>query len=51
MYSQMNEPQGRPSKDAIKVWIISATIENVIGFIILGVLLILDFHFSWKEWI
>jgi len=51
MYPQMNEPQKRLSKDAVKVWIISETIMNVIGFIILGILLYLDYRFSWKEWI
>ncbi|MFK9092687.1 PH domain-containing protein [Bacillus salipaludis] len=51
MYTQQTEPQGRLSKEAVKVWMISATIENVIGFIILGALLYLDFYFSWKEWI
>lgn len=51
MYSQMNAPQKRLSKDAVKVWIISETITNLIGFMILGVLLYLDYRFSWKEWI
>jgi len=51
MYSQLNEPQGRLSKDAVKVWMISETITNLIGFIIIGILLYLDYHFSWKEWI
>lgn len=51
MYSQINVPQKRLSKDAVKVWIISETIANLIGFIILGVLLYLDYRFSWKEWI
>lgn len=47
----MNEPQKQLSKDAVKVWLISETITNLIGFIVLGVLLYLDYHFSWKEWI
>ncbi|WP_312472187.1 PH domain-containing protein [Neobacillus sp.] len=51
MYHQMKGPQKRLSKDAVKVWIISETIMNVIGFLILGILLYLDFRFSWKEWI
>lgn len=51
MCSQMNEPQKRLSKDAVKVWIISETITDLIGFIVLGVLFYLDYHFSWKEWI
>lgn len=51
MYSEMNEPQKRLSKDAVTVWMISETIYNIIGFIILGILLYLDDWFSWKEWI
>ncbi|NHC21096.1 PH domain-containing protein [Bacillus sp. MM2020_4] len=47
----MNMPQKRVSKDAVKVWIISETISNVIGLLILGILLYLDYRFSWKEWI
>jgi uncharacterized protein len=51
MYSEVNEPQLRLSKDAVKVWVITETIYNVVGFIILGILLYLDHWFSWKEWI
>ncbi|WP_413243157.1 PH domain-containing protein [Peribacillus phoenicis] len=47
----MSLPQKRLSKDAIKVWMLSETITNIIAFIILGVLLYLDYRFSWKEWI
>lgn len=51
MYSQISVPQKRLSKDAVKIWIISETIANMIVFIILGVLFYLDHLFSWKEWI
>ncbi len=51
MYSDINEPQNRLSKDAVKVWIIRDTISNIIWFIVLGILLYLDYRFSWKEWI
>nr|WP_284472014.1 PH domain-containing protein [Peribacillus simplex] len=51
MNSLMSLPQKRLSKDAIKVWMLSETIANLITFIILGVLLYLDYRFSWKEWI
>ncbi|MDW7615525.1 PH domain-containing protein [Peribacillus simplex] len=51
MNSIMSLPQKRLSKDAIKVWMLSETIANLIAFIILGVLLYLDYRFSWKEWI
>ncbi|GIN92853.1 UPF0699 transmembrane protein YdbS [Siminovitchia terrae] len=47
----MNAPQQRLSKNSIKVWLISDTIGNIIGLIILSVLFYLDFYFSWKEWI
>jgi len=48
MYSQTNAPQKRLSKDAVKVWLISEMIMNLIGFMIIGVLLYLDYRFSWK---
>lgn len=47
----MNAPQKRLSADAVKVWILRDTIENLIGAIILGVLFYLDNLYSWKEWI
>ena len=51
MYSQIPAPEGRLSKNAVKVWIMTETISHLIGFIILGVLFYLDNFFSWKEWI
>ncbi|MDP1418210.1 PH domain-containing protein [Peribacillus simplex] len=51
MHSLMSLPQKRLSKDAIKVWMLSEMVTNLIAFIILGVLLYLDYRFSWKEWI
>lgn len=51
MHAQVSAPQKRLSKDAVKISIISETIMNIIGFLILGVLLYLDYRFSWKEWI
>ncbi|PLR94124.1 PH domain-containing protein [Bacillus sp. T33-2] len=51
MYLETEGPQKRLSRDAVKVWFISGTIENVIGFIVLGILFYLDYRFSWKEWI
>ncbi len=47
----MNAPQQRLSKNAIKVWLVSDTIGNTIGLIVLSVLFYLDFYFSWKEWV
>ncbi|WP_232697640.1 PH domain-containing protein [Brevibacillus daliensis] len=51
MYSQINEPQQRLAKDFIKVTIINDTIENIVWYIILGVLFYLDHMLEWKEWI
>lgn len=51
MYSEISTPQNRLSKDAVKVWRIRETIESIIGWIVLGVLLYLDHLFLWKEWI
>ncbi len=51
MYSDINEPREKLSKHVVRVWIIRETIENVIGLTILGILLYLDYHFSWKAWI
>ena len=47
----MSVPHNRLSKNAIKVWILSEMITNLIAFIVLGILLYLDYHFSWNEWI
>ncbi|WP_313802683.1 PH domain-containing protein [Cytobacillus sp.] len=51
MNDHIPSPQNRLAKDVVKVWIISEVIENIIGFIILGVLFYLDYLFLWKEWI
>lgn len=51
MQSPMSLPQQRLSKDAVKVWIISELITNIIGFMILVILLYLDYRYSWKAWI
>lgn len=51
MFSPIGAPQRRLSEDAVKVWIVSETISNVIGFVVLGVLLYLDYRYAWKEWI
>lgn len=47
----INAPQKRLSKDAIKVWLISDAIGNIIVLIILGIFFYLDYRFSWKEWV
>ncbi|MCG7334128.1 PH domain-containing protein [Sporosarcina sp. ACRSM] len=51
MTSTLNAPQKRLAKEAIKVWLISDMIANLIGFLVLGILFYLDIRFSWKEWI
>ncbi|SDZ08762.1 hypothetical protein SAMN05421736_10628 [Evansella caseinilytica] len=51
MCVQLNVPQKRLSKDAVKVWLIREAIGNSIWFLILGVTLYLNHLFSWKEWI
>lgn len=51
LYSQTKEPQQRLADNAVKIWWISAVISNVIGFVILGVLLFLNYYLSWYAWI
>lgn len=51
MLVNIKEPQNRISSRAIRVWIISEVIQNIIGFAVLGVLFYLNDLFSWKEWI
>lgn len=51
MFSEINKPEQRLSKNAVKVWMISDTIINVIGFVVLAMLFYLDARFAWKEWI
>lgn len=51
MYSSIQAPQQRLSKDSIKVSLIGETIGSFFWFTILGVLFYLDFRFSWREWI
>ncbi|MBM7704412.1 PH domain-containing protein [Metabacillus iocasae] len=51
MYTQVSPPQRQLGKNAVKVWVISEVIMNLVWFIILGVLFYLDHRFEWKEWI
>ncbi|MDQ0721821.1 membrane protein YdbS with pleckstrin-like domain [Paenibacillus sp. W4I10] len=51
MSIQWNTPEQRLSPNAVNLWRISAIIWNVIGFLILAVLLILDSIYGWKTWI
>lgn len=51
MYSQIQAPEGRLSKDSVKVWIISGVINYAIWIAAFAVLLYLDHRFTWYEWI
>lgn len=51
MYSKIKKPRQRLSKDAVKVWIISDTIGNVIGLLLLIGLFYLDLKYAWSDWI
>lgn len=51
MYSQIPAPEGRLSKNAVKVWMITETISHLVIFIVLGIFLYIDNLFAWQEWI
>lgn len=51
MDNLINEPTVQLSPDIKKVWITNELIQNIIGFIVLGVLFYLDYHFNWFDWI
>lgn len=51
MDSQIPIPQGRLSKDAVKVWMMTETISHLVISGILGALLYIDYLFEWKVWI
>jgi len=51
MNQSISAPTQMISKDAVKVWRITSTIEHVIFFIILFFLLFLARNFDWYEWI
>ncbi|MGR9050706.1 PH domain-containing protein [Halobacillus faecis] len=51
MQALMDGPKQRLSKDSVKVWIISETIGNLIGFVILATLFVADQYYSWYDWI
>ncbi|QDP39919.1 PH domain-containing protein [Radiobacillus deserti] len=47
----IKEPSKSLSENIKKVWVIREIIENLIGFLVLGVLFFLDNRFDWLEWI
>ncbi|SDN96019.1 PH domain-containing protein [Halobacillus aidingensis] len=51
MQALMEVPKQQLSKDSVKVWIISETIGNLIGFVILAALFVTDHYFSWPDWV
>ncbi|CDQ20300.1 PH domain-containing protein [Halobacillus karajensis] len=51
MQTIISSPTKQLSKDSVKVWVISETLINVTGFILLGVLFFLDSHYSWYGWV
>lgn len=44
-------PQQKLSPHAVSLWRVSAIIYNVIGFVVLAALLILDSVYDWRPWI
>lgn len=51
MYTQIPTPQGRLSKDAVKVWRLTETISHLVILGTLGTLIYIDHLFAWKVWI
>lgn len=51
MYSQFHAPEGRLSKDSVKVWIISGVINYTIWLSLFALLWYLDYRYFWYEWI
>lgn len=51
MYLQIEDPKQRISPKAVRVWQVTNTIGHSVALIILGVLLYLDFLFTWPGWI
>ncbi|PWA07529.1 hypothetical protein DCC39_16650 [Pueribacillus theae] len=51
MLEEIHPPKNRLSKNIIKATILRELIENSVVFIVLGILIYLDYRFSWKDWI
>lgn len=51
MAETIQEPQQKISPAAVKMWWMEATIENLIIFCVLVVLLFLQQYYDWVEWI
>lgn len=50
MSTFIESPNEQLSKDSVKVWVISETMLNIVGFLILGGLFIVDHYFAWPVW-
>ncbi|KAA8785377.1 membrane protein YdbS with pleckstrin-like domain [Paenibacillus sp. 4624] len=48
---EWSPPQQKLSPHAISLWRVSAILYNVIGFVVLAALLILDSVYDWRPWI
>lgn len=51
MITHIPSPEHRLSKDAVKVWLISDALLNIIGFVVLGILFYLDYRYDWYPWV
>ncbi|MDQ7860484.1 hypothetical protein RCO48_03555 [Peribacillus frigoritolerans] len=51
MYSKIQPPTKKISKESVKVWRMTEAITNLIILAVLGTLLFVDDYFTWKEWI
>ena len=51
MNSQIPVPEGRLSKNAVKVWVMVETVSHLIILSVLTALFFLDNFFYWQEWI
>ncbi|KYG34334.1 PH domain-containing protein [Alkalihalobacillus trypoxylicola] len=51
MFNSIQEPSQKISKDAIKIWRVTALITHTISILVLGVILFLQQRFEWFDWI
>ena len=51
MYSMIQPPTKKISKESVKVWRMTETITNLVILAVLSILLYVDNYFAWKEWI
>ncbi|AMM91605.1 PH domain-containing protein [Peribacillus simplex] len=51
MYSKIQPPTKKISKESVKVWRMTEAITNFITLAVFCILLYVDDYFAWKEWI